>query len=286
MPRHDEQSLYGPIPADQQLASWDDLIKRVAKPKDYAKIDFGKTERYLREIKIIPPASDGLILAPKYQTVEIIDYNDLWRKVGNKVLKYDDGHKYCRGIRWFKKLISTETHMKHSQVRDYFFGSPHNDKTVKMSSQEIEKELYKVLSMRSGKTTDAFEIMSRIQPGPFWVIPYSIDVGTSQLCPQTVLAGLPQNEFALPMYAVLCWIIMRMKMDNADGQKNFDVLTNEDGFRIDVLGDKHLRLNGQGQDVEENGLHVRWAANCLKLDTLPIDETADLRLAMGYLPIT
>lgn len=288
MPIHDKFSLYGPVAADQQLKYWQELIKAVARKKDYAKIDFGKTEKYLTKISSLPVGADGGTLVPKYETVELGGYNDWLRQVGKKVMNYDDRHMYCRGVRWFNRLIAADKLMAGSRVRDHFFGDPHSDDVLKMTPEEMEKTLYKVLSLRNGKTPrdgrtkSALETMFRNQPGPFVFCPYSIEEKVAEACPRKVLARLPDNQFALPLYVVLCWILMRLKMENIDGQKNFDVLTNEDRFRVDCLGDNHIGKGDDGTRFEENAISIRWAAKCLKLDTLPIDKTDDLRLAIGY----
>ena len=285
MAQHDVRSLYGPVDAKDQLNYWTKLIQTLAKEKTFTKINFDQTKKFLDSIQELPAEADGVILVPKNKTVQLIGYNDWKRKVfgaSTKSGKHLDSRLYCRSYRLFKALVKQIVSQKHilsGGVCDYFIGSPYTIEATNMKPDEIERRLFEVLSMRSA-TSDALKVMEKSQSGPFLVVPYSIAAETVMDWPCNEMARLTGDRFGLTISIILCWVLMRMMMEPVDGQVNFDVVSTDHKFRIDLLGDQHLRWNGS--DHDKNGTCIRLMSGSLKLDTLPINQGDNLRIGVGY----
>ncbi len=293
MPKHENGSLYGPIDLRKQLEAWKSLVAEKTTEHRFQKIDFDATSRLVDSIVhehyengVAKPefeaTADGWILMPKYnEIIEPIGYTDEWtRRAANRILSYSEAHKYCRGVRWLKRLIEAEKHMEGKKVLYYFFGSPFTSKKdPKKVARYIAEHLHDRLNRRA-KTERAIQILAEKQPGPFLAVPYRISEDLQQVWPRTSLGRLAMDEFAIPIDLIQSWILMRLRVEPNEGQKGFDVITTTDEFEVHCLGDKLIHMNDAGGE-EDNMTSVRWASGCLKFDAQPTDEPAKLRLVTG-----
>jgi hypothetical protein len=267
MPR-DEKSLYGPVPVGEQLEAWQRILREKS-PKVFAKTEFGKTEEVLGKLGRLPSEADGLVLVPKDEIIK--EFYGLALRKENK--------RYCRGVRLFQKWLKEYLGKSSREVQNCLVGNPTKRK---LNAQEIDRLLYKFL-LPTKRSLDCLNWFDEHQPGPFMVIPISIDAETKVSTPKAEHEKILPDQFLLPTSVIQCWILMRTTMEKVDLRTNLDALIPSDRFQVDCLGDTHYIWNG-GNIVEHGTPVFRLVFGALRLDEWQMDVRGDLRIAKGYLP--